>query len=49
MLMMTLYVHINACLWYLTVKNNEEWVPNCDFIYFGTPMIYDYYSEYGFR
>lgn len=44
-LVMTLYIHINACVWYYIIKEEEIWVPNLDFIHFGTPMIYDYYSD----
>jgi len=46
---MTMYMHIWACIWFLVVKDKEEWIPNMDFIHFGTPAIYDFYHEYGSR
>lgn len=34
---MFLYIHIMACIWYFVVNDTEEWIPNMDFIWFGTP------------
>ena len=45
---MFLYIHVMACLWYYIVSKNESWIPNMDFIWFGTPHVYDvYYSDIG--
>ena len=41
--MMFMYIHVFGCLWYLCVESNELWIPNMDFLWFGTPQIYDYY------
>jgi hypothetical protein len=32
-----------GCVWYMVVSEQEIWIPNMDFIYYGTPQIYDYY------
>lgn len=43
---MFLYVHIMACIWYLVVSIDEQWIPNMDFIWFGNPQVYDvYYNQ----
>ena len=43
---MFFYIHASACLWYYVVSKNESWIPNMDFIWFGTPHVYDvYYSD----
>ena len=34
---MIIYIHLMACIWYKVVTINEEWIPNMDFIWFGTP------------
>ena len=41
--MMFMYIHIMGCIWYYTVKDDETWIPNMEFIFFGTPYIYQYY------
>lgn len=41
--LMLVYIHVMACVWYFTVKVEEKWIPNMDFIWFGTPHVYDYY------
>jgi len=32
-----------ACVWYNVVSETEEWIPNMDFIWFGTPQVYEFY------
>ena len=32
-----------ACIWYFFVNMDEEWIPNMDFIWFGTPQVYGFY------
>jgi hypothetical protein len=34
---MIIYIHLMACIWYYFVSIHEEWIPNMDFIWFGTP------------
>lgn len=41
--MMFMFIHVMGCAWYYMVENDEIWIPNMDFIWFGTPQIYDYY------
>ena len=41
--MMFMYIHVFGCTWYLCVSGNEIWIPNVDFIWYGTPQIYDFY------
>lgn len=40
-----MYIHILGCLWYFVVSEDELWIPNTDFIWFGNTQIYDYYSR----
>jgi hypothetical protein len=40
---MFLYIHMTGCIWNFIVSLEELWIPNMDFIWFGTPQIYDYY------
>jgi hypothetical protein len=40
---MMLYIHLMACIWYLTVSKEEKWIPNMDFIWYPEPQIYDFY------
>tara|TARA_B110000305_G_C19257100_1_gene547619 strand:- start:144 stop:749 length:606 start_codon:yes stop_codon:yes gene_type:complete len=40
---MMIYIHCFACLWYIIVSFEEKWIPNMDFIWFGTPQVYDFY------
>lgn len=44
-----LYIHLQACIWWLIVKVEENWVPNMDFIFFSTTLYkeniwYQYWS-----
>ena len=41
--LMFMYIHIFGCIWKQLVTVEEEWVPNKEFIFFGTPQIYEYY------
>jgi len=41
--MMFMFIHVMGCLWNYIVEQDESWIPNMDFIWFGTPQIYDYY------
>ena len=34
---MMCYIHVLGCLWYAVVTVDEKWIPNMDFIWFGTP------------
>lgn len=34
---MITYIHCFACVWYMIVSFEEKWIPNMDFIWFGTP------------
>ena len=34
---MMLYIHLMACIWYLTVSREEKWIPNMDFIWYPEP------------
>ena len=42
-ILMFVYIHIMACIWYFVVNEQEEWIPNMDFIWFGTPQVYGFY------
>lgn len=44
-----LYLHCIACLWYYIVKDTEQWVVNCDFVFGGTQYIYEVYEGSIFR
>lgn len=46
---MLLYIHLMGCLWFYIVSLNEKWIPNMDFIWFGTPQVYDVYYSNGWR
>ena len=35
--MMFMFIHVMGCAWYYMVENDEIWIPNMDFIWFGTP------------
>ena len=47
--MMFMYIHLMACAWHMAVQANENWIPNVDFIFFGSPNIYDYYYNEWYR
>ena len=34
---------MTGCIWNFIVVINELWIPNMDFIWFGSPQIFDYY------
>jgi hypothetical protein len=43
---MFLYIHVMGCIWYFVVSIEESWIPNLDFIWFGSAQVYDvYYTE----
>jgi len=45
---MFLYIHVMGCIWYIVVSQEEKWIPNMDFIWFGNPQVYDfYYTHFG--
>ena len=35
--MMFMYIHLLGCTWYVTVYDQEQWIPNMDFIFYGSP------------
>ena len=39
-----LYLHVLACLWYLMIKGNEEWICNFDYVFGGSQYLYEVYS-----
>mmetsp|Transcript_24171 Transcript_24171/g.37153 ORF Transcript_24171/g.37153 Transcript_24171/m.37153 type:complete len:144 (+) Transcript_24171:752-1183(+) len=41
--LMLVYIHVMACIWYFVVEIEEKWIPNMDFIWFGTAQVYDFY------
>lgn len=49
MFQMFIYIHLMACIWYKVVSFEEKWIPNMDFIWFGTPQVYDFYYAEGIR
>ena len=34
--MMFMFIHVMGCAWYFMVENEEIWIPNMDFLWFGT-------------
>ena len=34
--MMFMYIHISACIWNLTIEEQEVYIPNMDFIWYGS-------------
>lgn len=46
---MFIYIHLMACAWYMVVENEEKWIPNMDFIWFGNPQVYDFYYTHWWR
>lgn len=46
---MFMYIHLMACMWYIIVSENEDWIPNMDFIWFGNPQVYDFYYTHWVR
>lgn len=45
-----LYIHLQACIWWLIVNVERNWVPNMDFIFFSTTVFkegiwYQYWSS----
>ena len=45
MLLIIIVIYINCCsaLWAGFVSDEEEWIPNKDFVWVGTPQVYEYY------
>ena len=41
---MFLYIHLMGCFWYFIVRIEEKWIPNMDFIWFGSPQVFDFYA-----
>jgi hypothetical protein len=46
---MFIYIHLMACIWFLCVERDEEWIANKDFIWFGSPQIFDIFYTHGYR
>jgi CRP-like cAMP-binding protein len=46
---MVVYIHLMACLWFWFIDEKEEWIANKDFIWFGSPQVYDVFYTYGNR
>jgi len=44
-----MYIHIMGCFWFLVTASNETWIPNMDFVWFGTPQVYDFYYGHWLR
>ena len=43
---MFVYIHVMACIWFGFINLEEKWIANKDFIWFGSPQIYDiFYSD----
>ena len=40
---MLIYINLMGCIWNYFVVQDEEWIPNKDFVWIGTPQIYEYY------
>jgi len=40
---MFIYILMTGCIWNFIVSKEELWIPNMDFIWFGTPQIFHYY------
>jgi hypothetical protein len=40
---MLIYINSVGCIWNYVVEQDENWVPNKDFLWIGTPQIYEYY------
>lgn len=41
---MFIYIHVMACIWFSVISQDEEWIANKDFIWFGNPQIYDIFT-----
>lgn len=46
---MFVYIHIMACIWFIVIKSEEKWIANKDFIWFGSPQVYDVFYSSNFR
>lgn len=46
---MFLYIHVMGCIWYFVVDIEEKWIPNMDFIWYGSPQVYDFYYTHTTR
>lgn len=40
---MLIYINLMGCIWNFVVQEEEVWIPNKDFVWIGTPQIYEYY------
>ena len=40
---MLIYINSVGCIWNYVISKDENWVPNKDFLWIGTPQIYEYY------
>ena len=38
LLLLILFIHVNACAWFYVVSIEEKWVPNQDFVYYETEL-----------
>lgn len=41
---MLIYINLVGSIWNIVVDLEEIWIPNKDFVWVGTPQIYEYYS-----
>ena len=37
MVIMLIYINFMGCIWNIVVSLEEEWIPNKDFLWVGTP------------
>lgn len=45
---MLMYLHLASCIWYTVVQQEERWIPNMEFVFPESPMMYGYYfSNWG--
>lgn len=43
---MFVYIHVLGCIWFAVVSLEEKWIANEDFIWWGSPQVYDiFYSN----
>jgi hypothetical protein len=42
-ILLTWYVNVIGCLWAMVAIDNEEWIPNKDFIWAGNAQLYEFY------
>ena len=41
---MLIYINLMGSIWNIVVDLEEIWIPNKDFVWIGTPQIYEYYT-----